>query len=130
MSTVANVKSPSDAAPKPLVNHELREKFGVKMEAPIGTRIMVRRLEHFHLRGIDAYAILLFNDNEGTFMAFNVYDGKLGVHFDPSALVHPIPQENSKKWKEWKKAGYINADPANFDVVKMIPTTEDVLSNE
>ena len=87
-----------------------RKKYGVLKMPLKATRVLSRPLPHFQDQGINAHALLVIDDDEGTFCSANVYDGNLGKGYDPTEITHPLPTAGDEKWKIWAKRGYEGTD--------------------
>lgn len=99
----------------------LREKLGVTKSPIQATRVLVRDLDPGHFQNVDdAKAIIAINDNDGTYVAANVYDGRLGKKYDPQHYRHPLPPEKDPKWKTWKRKKYVEGNVEDFDVLELV----------
>lgn len=73
---------------------DLRKKYGVN-KAPIpATRAFVKPLDHFQDQGIDGKAWILFNEDEGTRVSVNTYNGNAGKGF--RVQTHGIPADEKE----------------------------------
>lgn len=97
-----------------------RQKFGLSGKPIPATRVLQRELEHDF--GKPSFAIIAIDDKAGTFTAANVYGGDLGRNYDADSMTHPLPAEDSDKWKEWKKRGYEEGNVEDFDVLTLVGT--------
>jgi len=104
-----------------LSKKETRKKFGLAGGPIAATRVLARELDHDF--GVPAHALIIINDEAGTFTAANVYGGNLGRAYDPDAYTHPLPESNSGKWKVWAKRGYTVSDVSKWDILKAQKTS-------
>jgi hypothetical protein len=107
-----------------------RHKFGVTGSPIPATRVLVKSMDASHFQ-MEASALIIINDQAGTFTAANVYGGNLGRGYDPSDYTHPLPQSGDEKWKTWRKRGYEEGKVQDFDVlVSLVSETEDAPTGE
>jgi len=103
-----------------MTDKEKREVFGETRQPIPATRVLWRALDPKHFGG-PASAILAINDVEGTITQANIYrvdqGGKLGKNYDPQHYTHPLPAEDSDKWKVYRKKGYVEGSVADFRVL-------------
>jgi len=70
---------------------EQRKQFGVSKAPIVATRAFAKELPHFSEKGIDGKCWILMNDEEGTRVSVNTYNGNAGKGF--KAQPHPIPDD-------------------------------------
>ena len=107
-----------------------REKYGIEKTPVVGTRILSHPMEHFQAKGNDAHALIVIDDNAGTFTSTNVYNPagefKLGRGYTRAGMTHPLPVEGDEKWKTWRRRGYEAVKPGvDFGgCIKLVPVTK------
>jgi hypothetical protein len=104
-------------------NKELKIKFGTTMQALPATRALAREIEGDF--GGRSLSVLAINDRAGTFTQVNVYQlekdgGHTGRRYDPVHYTHPLPAEDSPKWKTWAKRGYEEISVSEIGVLKQV----------
>jgi len=99
---------------------EIRAKFGSLGQPIPATRVIARDMDPKHFGNKPAICLLAINDVEGTITQANVYDGNLGRGYAPENYTHPLPAEDSDKWKVYKKKGYTERQVSDFDVLTQV----------
>jgi len=80
-----------------------RRKYGKGKEPIAATRAFVKELPHFKEKGIDGKAWLLVNDNDGTRVSVNTYNGEAGKNFIVQRYSLPEGKELRKLLKGYEE---------------------------
>ena len=98
---------------------ENRKRYGVSGKPTQATRVLAKPMEH-DFNGKKGISMFIINDQTGTFVGANSYDGELGKNFTAEGQTHTLPAASDEKWKIWRKRGYVEASVQDYPCLEFI----------